>query len=414
MQMPGTGLLSDRTVPFSSPAAPARPRIQSVDVLRGLVMILMALDHVRDFFHAGAQHFDPTDLSQTTPILFLTRWVTHFCAPTFVFLAGTGAYLQTRRGKSKGDVAQFLVTRGVWLVVLELTVIRWVGWRMNFGNDQIFLWVFWVLGVSMIVLAGLIYVPWKALLAASVGVILLHNTLDRFTPDQFGAFGWLWKVLHAPSRIDAAADVAVFTNYTLVPWIFVMAAGYVFGRLLERDSAARAQFLVRLGGAMIAAFVILRWTNLYGDPSPWSVQSSPLLTLASFLNCTKYPPSLLYLLMTLGPGIVVLGLIDRVRLADANPLIVFGRVPLFYYLLHLPLIHGLAIAAGEIRYGRMDFLFRNPPALLGSSEGFPPDYGYNLAVVYLVWIAVVVTLYPACRWFAALKQRNRSAVLSYF
>jgi uncharacterized membrane protein len=285
---------------------------------------------------------------------------------------------------------------------------------MNFENDQIFLWVFWALGVSMIVLAGLIYVPWKALLAASVGVILLHNTLDGFTPEQFGAFGWLWKVLHAPSRIAAADGVAIFTNYTLVPWIFVMAAGYCFGRILELESGARQRFLLRLGGAMVCAFVVLRWTNLYGDPNSWSVQSPPLLTVASFLNCTKYAPSLLYLLMTLGPGIVLLGLIDKVQLANSNPFIVFGRVPLFYYLLHLPLIHGLAIAAGGIRYGRTDFLFRNPPALLGPTEGFPPDYGYNLAVVYVIWIAVVIMLYPACRWFAALKQRHRTAVLSYF
>ena len=404
----------DTAVVESTAPARVRPRIQSVDILRGLVMILMALDHVRDFFHAGAQHFDPTDFSQTTPLLFLTRWVTHFCAPTFMFLAGTGAYLQSRRGKSQADVAWFLVTRGLWLIVLELTVIRWVGWRMNFGNDQIFLWVFWALGVSMIVLAGLIHVPWKALLAASVGVILLHNTLDGFTPEQFGAFGWLWQVLHAPSRIAAAEDVAIFTNYTLVPWIFVMAAGYCFGRVLELESAARQRVLMRLGGGMIAAFVILRWMNVYGDPNSWSVQATPLLTVASFVNCTKYPPSLLYLLMTLGPGILLLGVIEKVRLADGNPLIVFGRVPLFYYLLHLPLIHGLAIAAGAVRYGRTDFLFRNPPSLLGPTAGFPADYGYNLAVVYAVWLAVVITLYPACRWLAALKQKHRSAVLSYF
>jgi len=323
------------------------------------------------------------------------------------------AYLQVRRGKSREEVAWFLVTRGLWLVVLELTVIRWVGWRMNFGNDQIFLWVLWALGVSMIVLAGLIYVPWKALLVASVGVILLHNTLDGITPEQFGAFGWLWKILHAPSRIAAAEGVDVFTNYTLVPWIFVMAAGYCFGRVVELESAARQKLLFRLGGAMVVAFVVLRWTNLYGDPSLWSVQSPPLLTVASFLNCSKYPPSLLYLLMTLGPGIVLLGVIDKVRLADSHPFIVFGRVPLFYYLLHLPLIHGLAIAAAASRYGPTDFMFRNPPSLLGPTDGFPADYGYSLVVVYLVWIAVVVTLYPACRWFAVLKQRNRSAVLSY-
>jgi len=391
-----------------------RTRVQSIDILRGAVMILMALDHVRDFFHAGAQHFDPTDLAQTTPLLFLTRWVTHFCAPTFIFLAGTSAYLQSRRGKSTAAVARFLLSRGLWLVVLELTFVRWAGWRMNLGNDQIFLWVIWTLGMSMIVLAGLIYVPWKPLLAVSVAVILLHNTLDGVTPAQFGAFGWLWKILHAPDVIAPTSSMAIFTNYTLVPWMFVMAAGYGFGRVLDLEPAARRTLLLRLGAALIAAFVVLRWSNLYGDPSAWSRQPGALLTIASFLNCTKYPPSLLYLLMTLGPGILVLGLIEHVRLGDRNPLLVFGRVPLFYYLLHIPLIHGLAIVLFGIRYGRTDFLFRNPPSLLGPVEGFPQDYGYGLVGVYAIWIGVVVGLYPACRWLAALKQRNRSAVLSYF
>jgi len=391
-----------------------RPRVQSIDILRGAVMILMALDHVRDFFHAGAQHFDPTDLTQTTPLLFLTRWVTHFCAPTFMFLAGAGAYLQSRRGKSRAEVARFLLSRGLWLVVLELTFVRWLGWRMNFGNDQIFLWVFWALGMSMIALAGLIYLPWKASLSVSVAVILLHNAFDALTPAQFGSLGWLWKILHAPDAIAPSASMLIFTNYTLVPWIFVMAAGYGFGRVVDLAPGTRQALLVRLGTALTVAFVLLRWSNLYGDPNPWSPQPTLLLTVASFLNCTKYPPSLLYLLMTIGPGILLLGLIDRARLSEGNPLIVFGRVPLFYYLLHLPLIHGLAIVLFGARYGRTDFLFHNPPSLLGPTEGFPADYGYSLVGVYVVWIAVVVALYPACRWFAALKQRNRSAVLSYF
>jgi uncharacterized membrane protein len=391
-----------------------RPRVQSIDILRGAVMILMALDHVRDFFHAGAQHFDPTDLAQTTPLLFLTRWVTHFCAPTFIFLAGSSAYLQSRRGKPQADVARFLLSRGAWLVLLEITFVRWAGWRMNFGNDQIFLWVIWTLGMSMIVLAGLIYVPWKTLLPVSLAVILLHNTLDGVTPAQFGSLGWLWKVLHAPDAIAPSASTLIFTNYTLVPWVFVMAAGYCFGRVLDLEPEARKTLLVRLGAGLTFAFVLLRWSNLYGDPSPWSAQPTLALTIASFLNCTKYPPSLLYLLMTLGPGILILGLIERVRLGDGHPLIAFGRVPLFYYLLHLPLIHGLAIVMFGIRYGRTDFLFHNPPSLLGPTEGFPPDYGFGLAGVYLVWIGVVVVLYPACRWFAAVKQRNRSTLLSYF
>jgi len=277
--------MSVATAPVSVTAVPerTRSRVQSIDILRGAVMMLMALDHVRDFFHAGAQHFDPTDLSQTTPLLFLTRWVTHFCAPTFMFLAGTGGWLQARRGKSTAGVARFLLSRGLWLVVLELTVIRWAGWRWNFGNDQVFLWVFWALGMSMIALAGLIFVPWKALLTVSVAVILLHNTLDGLTPAAFGGWGWLWKILHAPDVIAPSDSMAVFTNYTLVPWMFVMAAGYGFGRVLDLEPAARTRFLLVLGTVMTAGFVVLRWTNLYGDPQPWSPQPTMLLTIASFL-----------------------------------------------------------------------------------------------------------------------------------
>jgi uncharacterized membrane protein len=240
--------------------------------------------------------------------------------------------------------------------VLELTVVRWLGWRMNFGNDQIFLLVIWVLGVSMI---------------------------------------------------------ALITYYTLLPWTFVMAAGYCFGRVLELEPTARRRLLFRLGGVLVAAFVLLRWTNAYGDPSPWMPQPSGVLTAASFVNSTKYPPSLLYLLMTLAPALILLACIERVRLASTNPLLVFGRVPLSYYLLHVPLIHALAIVFGAVEYGRVDFLLRNPPAILGAREGFPTDYGYNLVVVYVVWLAVVALLYPACRWFAALKQRSRSPALSY-
>ena len=394
-------------------AAGARLRIQSVDILRGLVMILMALDHVRDFFHAGAVRFDPTDLTQTTPALFATRWITHFCAPTFMFLAGTGAYLQSRRGKAKADVARFLWTRGLWLIVLEITWVRWFGWLMNFGNDQIMLWVIWALGVSMIALAGLIYVPSRVLLALSLTMIVLHNALDGITPEQLGPWGWLWKILHAPGFI-VVGNTTIVAFYPLIPWIFVMAAGYCFGRVMDLGPERRKSLLLRLGGALIAGFILLRWSNLYGDPSPWSGQSSPALTIASFLNCTKYPPSLLYLLMTIGPGILLLGLVERVQLANANPLIVFGRVPLFYYLLHIPLIHGLAIALAWLRYGHVDFMLHNPPSLAGPTQGFPVDYGYSLAFVYLIWVGVVVALYPACRWFAELKQRSRSVALSYF
>ena len=403
---------SSRVSIAASPAG-VHARVQSLDILRGLVMILMALDHVRDFLHSGAQHFDPADVTRTTSALFFTRWITHFCAPAFMFLAGVGAYLQLRRGKSKPALARFLVSRGLWLVFLELTWVLCLGWKMNFAYDQIFFWVIWALGVSMIALAGLIFVSWRLLLAVSLAVIFLHNVLDAITPAQLGALGWLWKILHVLDTIPVSSHLSILINYPLLPWIFVMSAGYCFGRVMDLDSDDRKQFLVRLGGALTAGFVVLRWSNLYGDMHPWASQPSPAMTVASFLNVTKYPPSLLYLLMTLGPAIFILGLLDRIKLRDSNPLIVFGRVPLFYYLLHLPLIHLVAIALAWFRYGRIDFMLNNPPSLGGPARVFPQDYGYSLAVVYLVWIAVVLALYPVCKWFSAVKQKQRSVLLSY-
>jgi uncharacterized membrane protein len=389
------------------------PRVQSLDILRGLVMIIMALDHVRDFLHSGAQHFDPADVTRTTPVLFFTRWITHFCAPTFMFLAGAGAYLQFRRGKSKPALARFLISRGLWLVVLELTWVLCLGWKMNFAYDQIFFWVIWALGITMIALAGLIFVSWRLLLAVSLAVIALHNALDAITPAQLGALGWLWKILHVFDTIRLSTHVAILINYPLLPWIFVMSAGYCFGRVMDLASVQRKRFLLRLGAALTAGFVVLRWSNFYGDMHPWASQASLAMTVASFLNVTKYPPSLLYLLMTLGPAIFILGLLDRIKLRDSNPLIVFGRVPLFYYLLHLPLIHLVAIAPAWFRYGHIDFMLNNPPSLGGPAQLFPRDYGYSLAVVYLVWISVVLALYPVCKWFSVVKQRHKSALLSY-
>ena len=404
------------TARSEAPSNPGvRPRIQSLDNLRGLVMVVMALDHVRDFFHAGAQHFDPGDMSQTTPFLFFTRWITHFCAPTFMFLAGTSAYLQSRRGKNKSEVARFLISRGLWLVVLEITWVMCLGWKMNFAYNEVFLQVIWALGVSMIALAGLMFIPCRALLVLSLVIIGVHNLFDGVTPAQFGALSGLWTILHVRAPIQISGSLLIRSSYPLIPWVFVMAAGYCFGQVMKLASRERRKLLLKLGAALTASFVLLRWSNLYGDMSPWSSQPSIAMTVASFLNVTKYPPSLLYLLMTLGPGIFNLGLLERIKLKDSNPFIVFGRVPMFYYLLHLPVIHGLAVLLAWLRYHRVDFMLRNPPSLFrGSTDGFPADYGYSLAVVYLIWIGVVLALYPACKWFAALKQRNKSVVLSYF
>ena len=395
-------------------APPVRARIDSIDIMRGLIMVIMALDHIRDYFHNQSQLFDPTNLARTDAFLFFTRWITHFCAPGFMFLAGTAAYLYARRGRSTSEVSRFLLTRGLWLVVLELTVVAWFGWNFGFNRNELALAVIWALGWSMVALAGLIYVPWRVLLAFSLAMIVFHNAFDGVQPEQFGALAWLWRVLHVRSPLLLSSiGLSPLVAYPLVPWIGVMAAGFCFGRVLDLGSVRRRRILVWLGVSVTAAFVVLRWSNLYGDPSPWSVQATPVLTVASFLNCTKYPPSLLYLLMTLGPTLLVLAALEGVRVASWNPFVVFGRVPLFYYLLHIPLLHAVALVFAELRYGRMSFMLSMPASLRGPRPDFPTDYGYDLGTVYLIWIAIVLVLYPACRWYAGVKQRNRSALLSY-
>jgi uncharacterized membrane protein len=385
--------------------ASARPRLDSVDLLRGLVIVIMALDHARDFF--TSVRFDPTDLTQTSAPLFLTRWITHFCAPVFVFLAGTSAYLYQARGKSLREVSRFLLTRGLWLVVLEWTVVRWA-WMFNFNytTELLFVQVIWVIGVSMIVLAGLVHLPLAAVAAIGIAMIAGHNLLDGVAPESVGRWGPLWILLHVQAPIPLRGDQAFFVIYPLVPWVGVMAAGYAFGRLLQRPAGERRRQLLGLGGGLTAAFLLARAINVYGDPAPWNMQESAGRTVLSFLNTTKYPPSLLFLLMTLGPALAALPLLERVRGPLARSLTVFGRVPLFFYVLHLALIHALALLVGVLA----GFDTR---AFLRVWMFLPEEWGYGLPVVYLVWVAVVLALYPACRWFAGVKARRREAWLSY-
>jgi len=379
-----------------------RPRVDSVDLLRGAVMVLMALDHVRDFF--SNVRFDSTDLTQTTVALFFTRWVTHFCAPVFVFLAGTGAYLSASRGKTKRELSRFLVTRGFWLVILEPTLIRF-GWNFDLNFGFILLGVIWAIGWSMIALAGLIHLPRWVVAFVGVGMIATHNLLDGITPEQLGAWGSLWKVLHVQAIVELLPNFQLFAMYPLIPWIGVLATGYTFGGMLQGDAAQRRRRLLTLGLAMTVLFVVLRAVNIYGDPIPWSPQKDAMFTFLSFLNCTKYPPSLSYLLMTLGPAIAALALFDRPLDAVGRALTVFGRVPMFYYVLHLYFIHLLAMVTAFATYGR-ETLNILPMSV-------PENYGYSLPVVYLVWLGVVTALYVPCRWFAGVKKRRRDWWLSY-
>ncbi|MEO5721439.1 MAG: heparan-alpha-glucosaminide N-acetyltransferase domain-containing protein [Chthoniobacterales bacterium] len=397
------------------PIRPAgfRPRLDALDLLRGAIMIIMALDHVRDFLSRDALLFDPTDLTRTHGALFLTRLITHFCAPVFCFLAGTGAFLSLGRGKTTRDLSWFLFTRGFWLIFLELTLVQF-GWTFRIDPHFLDGAVIWALGWSMVCLAALVHLPVWAVTTFGVVIIAGHNLLDPIRPEAFGGWAWLWQVLHVQSMIQIAPTYLFGVTYPLVPWIGVMAAGFGFGALVRREPAERKRLLLWLGLGLMAAFVVLRATNLYGDASLWKTQSSLLFSVFSFVNTTKYPPSLLYLLMTLGPSIVFLSLFDRALGNWSKPVIVFGRVPLFFYLLHLPLIHGIAVLLASLRHGAAGGVWLGPPWNPETLAAYPKDYGYGLLGVYAVWAVVILLLYPLCRWFADLKKRRRDAWLSYF
>ena len=399
------------TMQAVGPSVRTSSRLDSVDLLRGFVMVLMALDHTRGFFSSVT--FYPLDLDKTNVALFLTRWITHFCAPTFVFLAGTGAFLSTTRGKTTRELSWFLFTRGLWLVFLEVTVIRWSGWTFSFDWHSIGIGVIWAIGWSMVVLAALVYLPLWAITGFGLLMIVTHNALDGIDPTHLGAGEGLWRILHGGGTFQLAPGYNFGAGYPLIPWIGVMATGYGFGTLLLREPAQRRRWIFGLGAGLTLLFVLVRFSNVYGDPHRWETQKNLVFTLFSFVHCQKYPPSLCYLLMTLGPALMLLSMFDRGTPAVLKPLLVFGRVPLFYYLLHLPLIHTLALAVNLIRFGRADWLYGHQPGPNEPALVSPPDRGFDLPVVFLVWITVVVLLYPACRWFAEVKRRRQEAWLSY-
>jgi uncharacterized membrane protein len=394
--------------PASSPAPPAR-RVDAVDVLRGAVMVLMVLDHTRDYF--GNAAIDPTDLSQASPALFLTRWVTHFCAPVFAFLAGTGAYLAGSRGRSRRDLAAFLATRGLWLIFLELTVVR-LGLFFDPISPPLILAVFWSIGASFIVLAGLVFLPSRMVGAMGVLLIASHGlagdlSLGTETPAALQAASAL---LLRPGLLPLPGGLTVLVVYPLIPWLGVVAAGYAFGEIIRLEPRQRQRVLWIMGLAMTAAFVILRAWGLYGDPRPWTAQATPLLTGLSFINCTKQPPSPLFVLMTLGPALAALALIDRagIRGPVGRALVTLGRVPLFYFLLQWYVIHGLAVLSSLVRGFPVAWQFS------AAALGPPPDgWAFGLPGIYAAWAVVLAVLYPPCRWFAGVKARHPGGWLSY-
>jgi uncharacterized membrane protein len=382
-------------------------RITSIDAVRGLVMAIMALDHVREFFDASAMAFQAEDLSRTTAPLFLTRWVTHVCAPAFVFLAGLAAERRLRHDGSTARLSRFLWTRGLWLVLLEITVMRFA---LNFrfsAQDPLLLIILVALGLSMVALAGLVLLPRPAIAAVGLVVVLFHNLLDPIRPAAFGGLAPLWNALHAPG-VFVVAGLPIVFGYPVLAWIGLMALGFTAGPIFDLAPDRRQRLLVRTGLALVAAFLVLRAINVYGDPSPWGLQASPLFTVLSFLRTTKYPPSLQFLLMTIGPVLILLAWFDRRPTAPAAPLAVIGRVPLFYYVVHFYLAHVAASLVAAWQYGfGLAFLSGPFPSMGGSRDLFPPDFGHPLWATYVAWIALVAVMYPLCRWFGDYKARAR-------
>ena len=362
-------------------------RYPAIDRLRGLVMVLMVLDHSRDFL--GASNLNPRDVSD--PLLFLTRWVTHFCAPVFVFLAGASAWLAARRYRQRWQVGRYLMVRGAWLILLELSLVR-MGWTFSLRADFILLQVLWVLGWGLIVLALLL--PWPPWLVGCCGALILvtHNLLDHIEARSFGPAAWLWVLLHQPQLLSLSPQRQVWALYALIPWIGVIACGYGFGRNLV-PGVRRRRFFLAWGACLTGLFVLLRWLSVYGDPQPWQQQATWLASALAFVNCEKYPPSLQFLLMTLGPALLLFPFLGSDRSAVARVLLTFGRVPLLFYLLHLPLLHGLAVLVAALNHQSVAWLFGGLPLLHK-----PAGYGLPLIVVYLAWLLSLVVLYVPCRW----------------
>ncbi len=391
------------------------PRLDSVDLLRGIIIVIMSLDHLREYLTYLA--FPPEILSLTWPGLFFTRWITHFCAPLFFFLAGTGAYLAQKRGLDGPRLSRFLWTRGLWLMVLEFTVIDFAWAFRPFAVAS----VIWTLGLSMVVMAAVVRLPVRWVAVFGVGMIFLHNLLDPIKPEALGNFGALWRFLHAPGFIPIVPQRGILiVLYVLIPWVGVMAAGFAFGALLQLPAERRRKLMLAIGSAAILIFVLLRATNLYGNPvntpfpggGPFVAQHSAAMSLVAFLNVEKYPPSLQFLLMTLGPGILALAAFDGVIAARnriARVLIIFGRVPLFYYVVHIYAAHLIAIVVA--------LAFHQPTKRLldGSYFVSPPEpgYGHHLPFIYLIWIVLNVAMYFPCGWYGEYKRTHRQWWLSY-
>jgi uncharacterized membrane protein len=381
-----------------TPPTASRSRIDSIDLMRGIVIVLMALDHTKDYI--GPSTFDPLNADVTNLPAYLTRWITHFCAPTFCFLMGTGAYL-AGQGKTKSELSSFLFFRGLWLVFLEVTVIK-LGLQFKFSLDLTMALVFWSLGWSLVFVSALVFLPSRVVGAIGVVMILAHNLLDGIKPEIFGPLRPLWLILHQRGVIELTEECKFLVVYPLIPWVGVAAAGFGFGEIMTLKPQRRQTVMIVLGTILIAAFVVLRTFDFYGDPLKWSVKPSPLRTCFSFFNCEKNPASLLFLLMTLGPMIILLSLLERPFLPAqiSRFLITFGRVPLFFFVTHLYVIHVVVVVAAAVRQFLSAYLHL-------SGIKAPTDVNLDLPTVYFWFVVVIIIMYFPCRWFAGFKARHR-------
>ncbi len=388
-----------------------KKRISSIDILRGAIMLIMALDHVRDFFHHVSPTSDPTDMATTTPILFFTRWITHFCAPTFVFLSGVSAHLAGTR-RTKAELSDFLIKRGLWLVFVEVVILTFA-FSLNPFYNVFVLQVLWAIGFSMILLGLVVRAP-LAVIGVLGGVIFFcHDILDYVNFPKTGlasSLDNLFLMSHG-SVIALGANRFAFDLYAIIPWTGVMFLGFVFGKLYTPsfDAQKRKKILRYTGFGVLVLFLVLRFINKYGDPNPWGVQRDGVYTFLSFLNVSKYPPSLLYSCMTIGTSLVILSFIENIQNKFTDILIIYGNVPFFYYVLHFYLIRTLDVilffASG---YHTDQIVSKNSPFLFR-----PADMGFNLLGVYLVWLLVIVILYFPCRWFSKYKKTHQQWWLSY-
>ncbi|MCX2743322.1 heparan-alpha-glucosaminide N-acetyltransferase domain-containing protein [Mangrovivirga sp. M17] len=383
-------------------------RIESLDLLKGLVIIIMALDHTRDYFHYEAFYFDPTDPEKTNLALFFTRWITHFCAPAFSLLAGTSAYLVGRR-KSKNELCLFLLKRGLWLIIIEFTVVIF-GWSFNIYFNSIGLLVIWSLGISMIFLAAIIYLPKKYILAFSLLMIFGHNILDYISIED----NMLWSIIHERGRYVLFDTIKIRVVYPIIPWIGVMSFGYYLGTYYDKtiEAKKRQKSFIIIGSIAILLFIIIRLINEYGNPKSWHSYDQFQQTMFSFMDPLKYPPSVTYLLMTLGPTIIFLGLAENVKGRLVGFISVFGKVPFFIYIIHIYVIHFFAMILAEITgFGWKSMILDDFVSTQSQLVGF----GINLWGVYLVWISIILMLYPLCKRFSEYKLAHKEKWwLSYF